>query len=209
MNPLGPSAPGASHWSVGRVPVGARSLEMKQISLGEVLSAQVEGTPDPWWAHVWPAGLRLAEYVLAAPPLAGRTCLDLGTGSGIVGIALGLQGARVTFADFNHDALALAGENARRSGLRDFELLPLDWRAPPPRQFDEVYAADVAYDATQVSFVARALGGLVARGGSGLLADPRRTPLEALLAALPAEGLAPTIEHEEAELVFVRLRCTR
>jgi predicted nicotinamide N-methyase len=60
--------------------------------------------PPPFWAFAWPGGQALARYVLDhADLVAGRTVLDLGSGSGLVAIA----------------ALAVAaiGLNARANGV--------------------------------------------------------------------------------------------
>lgn len=49
------------------------------------------------------------------------TALDLGTGTGCIAIALAVKcpKARVTATDVSADALALAGENAKRNGVAD------------------------------------------------------------------------------------------
>lgn len=200
------SPPGRAEWNVTPVGVGARQLLLKQISFGDALAAETEGCSEPWWAHVWPAGLRLAEHILAGPDLTGLRCLDLGTGAGIVGIALGLKGAKVTFADASPDSLRLAGENARLCGLEEFELLTFDWRVLPDRRFDAVYAADVVYDASMVTSLAQTLAGLLDRGGSALLADPRRPPFRAFLRAVTEVGLVPTVESESADIVIFRVQ---
>nr|VFK37076.1 MAG: Aspartate ammonia-lyase [Candidatus Kentron sp. SD]VFK41141.1 MAG: Aspartate ammonia-lyase [Candidatus Kentron sp. SD] len=50
--------------------------------------------------------------------LAGLKVLDMGTGSGIVGILCGLRGAKeVTLADYSHVAVEQARENARLNGV--------------------------------------------------------------------------------------------
>src|SRR5262249_40352363 len=48
----------------------------------------------PYWAYDWGGGLALARHVLDHPEIvAGRRALDLGAGSGIVGIAAAKAGA--------------------------------------------------------------------------------------------------------------------
>lgn len=193
-------------WYVENVAVGRHSIPMKQLSFGDVLAASAEGDREPWWAHVWPAGLLLAEHVLDGPRLDGQRVLDLGTGAGVVGIAAALKGAEVTFSDLLPDALELAAENAGRSGLHDFHLLELDWRVPPNERFDLVLAADVIYDPTQLEALAEALASLTAPGGSALLSDPRRPHLPEFLRALPAAGLTSEIVDDGEAGLLLRLQ---
>lgn len=200
-----PRAP-PTDWYVEDVVVGRHRVPMKQLSFGDVLATAAEGDPEPWWAHVWPAGLLLAEHVLDGPRLDGLRVLDVGTGSGIVGIAAALQGAEVTFSDLCAEALELAADNARRSGLSGFHTLQLDWRTPPDLQFDIVYAADVVYEKDRLVALARAIASLMAVDGSALVGDPRRPHLPAFLAALPAAGLSSEIERDDDQGLLLRLR---
>jgi len=76
-------------------------------------------TPPPFWSFVWPGGVALARHLLDNPALvAGRTVLDLGAGSGLVGIAAARAGAAtVTAADTDPAALAAARRNAALNGV--------------------------------------------------------------------------------------------
>jgi methylase of polypeptide subunit release factors len=71
-----------------------------------------------------PYTLLLAESI---PNLAGLTVVDIGTGSGILGIVASLQGAaRVYVLDTNPAAIAAAMDNAERNGVRErFLHLPI------------------------------------------------------------------------------------
>lgn len=67
----------------------------------------------------WQCGELLATLLLTRPPCSsagegwhGVRVIDLGCGTGIVGIALALAGASVTLSDLEH-VLPLAEENAR------------------------------------------------------------------------------------------------
>jgi len=64
-----------------------------------------------------PYSLFLAEHI---PEMEGQTVVDLGTGSGILGIVARLQGAtRVYVLDINPEAVAIAMENAARNGVQE------------------------------------------------------------------------------------------
>lgn len=201
-----PPRPPPADWYVQDVFVAGRRLSMKQLSFGDVLAASAEGDADPWWAHVWPAGLLLAEHVLNGPRLDGLRAVDLGTGSGIVGIAAGLQGAEVTFSDRCPEALELAADNARRCGVERFQLLELDWSEPPDLRFDVVYASDVVYERELLEALARAIALLTSGGGSALVGDPKRPHLPTFLAAIPGAGLMAETERDDDAGLLLRLR---
>jgi predicted nicotinamide N-methyase len=78
------------------------------------------GQPPPFWAFAWPGGQALARYVLDhAGLVAGRSVLDLGSGSGLVAIAAALAGARTVLAsEVDPLAVAAIGLNARANGAR-------------------------------------------------------------------------------------------
>src|SRR5438046_4427952 len=63
--------------------------------------------PPPYWAFAWAGGQALARFLLDNPAtVAGRSVLDLGSGSGLVAIAAAkAEAARVLAADI--DALAV------------------------------------------------------------------------------------------------------
>lgn len=97
----------------------------------------------PYWSFCWGAGKVLAAHLLDHPELvAGRTVLDFGCGSGVVGIAAALAGARrVICCDSDPVALASAEANARLNGVR---VEPVADAASGP--VDLLCAADVLYD---------------------------------------------------------------
>lgn len=134
-----------------------RKVEVKlgDTSLPLLVAADVESLigdvsdPDqtPCWADVWPAAVGLARRILEGPELSGRTVLELGAGVGLPGVACGLQGAAVTFSDFQSPALELCERNARLHNLEQYRLLRADWRDYRSRErFDIVLASDIAYE---------------------------------------------------------------
>lgn len=102
----------------------------------------------PYWSFCWPGGRVLCKYFLDNPEwIEGRTLVDLGAGSGVVGIAAKKAGAkRVIFCDADERARSAGKVNACRNGVdlefvADFEsLLTQDVSAWV------VAAADVFYD---------------------------------------------------------------
>jgi predicted nicotinamide N-methyase len=77
------------------------------------------GVPPPYWAFAWAGGQALARYVLDNPEIVrSKSVLDLGAGSGLVGIAAMLAGAAgVLSADIDHYAQAAIALNARANGV--------------------------------------------------------------------------------------------
>jgi ribosomal protein L11 methyltransferase len=72
----------------------------------------------------------LCLQMLEAMPLTGRTMIDYGCGSGILGIAaLKLGAASVVAVDLDHQALVATRENAVRNGVAD----RLEIQGVPPR----------------------------------------------------------------------------
>jgi predicted nicotinamide N-methyase len=78
-----------------------------------------KGIPPPYWAFAWAGGQALARYVLDNPELVrGKRVLDIGSGSGLVGLAAKMAGAaHVLAADIDAFACAAIGLNAAANGL--------------------------------------------------------------------------------------------
>jgi predicted nicotinamide N-methyase len=130
--------------------------------------------PIPYWAEIWPASRALAQHLAVGPSLAGSSVLDLGCGLGLAGIAAGLRGGAVHFADNHADALTFARTNAEAAGL-DAVFLPADWRAASwAGPFDLVLAADVLYDRSDHEPLLDLLPVLLGAGGVALFGDPHR-----------------------------------
>jgi predicted nicotinamide N-methyase len=73
------------------------------------------GLPPPYWAFAWAGGQALARYVLDHPALVqGKQVLDIGAGSGLVGLAAVKAGAaQVLAADIDAFACAAIRLNAQ------------------------------------------------------------------------------------------------
>lgn len=130
----------------------------------------------PYWADLWPSAQVLASRV-AAMEGAGRTCLELGCGAGLVTTAAARAGFATTATDYYLDALRFTAVNAWRITGRVVATREVDWRALPddlPR-CDLVLAADVLYERPYGALVAETIARALAPGGTALVADPGRT----------------------------------
>jgi predicted nicotinamide N-methyase len=79
---------------------------------------EAEGVPPPFWAFAWAGGQALARYVLDnAEVVSGKSVLDFGAGSGLIGIAAKMAGAaQVLSADIDAFAGAAIALNAEANG---------------------------------------------------------------------------------------------
>jgi ribosomal protein L11 methyltransferase len=148
------------------------------------------------------ATTRLCIDALQRLNMAGRTVLDVGTGSGVLAIAASLLGAsRSVGIDDDADAITAARENLELNPQAEATMLVADLRAT------DVGAADVV--------IANLTGGLlisaaltlqdfVARGGSLVLSGLMAVEEQDVLAAFPTW----TVEHrsEEDEWLCIVLR---
>ena len=138
--------------------------------------------PPPFWAFAWAGGQALARHLLDRPSLvAGRSVLDLATGSGLVAVAAALAGATpVTANDIDPYSLAAAEANATANNVRvatlEADILDTD----PPAAV--ILAGDVFYSREMAGRVLPFLRRAAGRGRLVLVGDPGR-------AYLPAEGL--------------------
>ena len=157
------------------------------VALWEALEVQAGEAPSdpPFWAAAWPGGQALARYVLDVPALvAGRSVLDLGSGSGLVAVAAALAGARrVVASEIDPFGAAAVAVNAADNGVGPFEVVGDVLDAGPP-DVDVVLAGDVCYDRAMSERVLPYLDAARARGAVVLLGDPGRpyVPSERLTA---------------------------
>jgi predicted nicotinamide N-methyase len=130
------------------------------------------GVPPPYWAFAWAGGQALARYILDNPEIVrGKSILDLGAGSGLVGIAAAKAGARsVLSADIDAYAEAAIALNASANGVNiatttaDMIGSNGDW--------DIILVGDLCYERP---IAEKLLTWLRARGGTALLGDPGRS----------------------------------
>ncbi|MDE0836911.1 MAG: peptide chain release factor N(5)-glutamine methyltransferase [Akkermansiaceae bacterium] len=102
----------------------------------------------------------LAEMILADLPQSALEILDMGCGSGVLGLTLAAEKpeSRVTLADVSEDALALTRENSAKLGLENVAIMASDLFAGITGSFDLI-AANLPYvPAGEASGMARELG---------------------------------------------------
>jgi predicted nicotinamide N-methyase len=138
------------------------------------------GLAPPFWAVAWPGGQVLARYLLDHPAaVAGRSVLDVGSGSGLVAIAAAKAGAAAVIAS-ETDQLARAA----------IELNAAANQLPAPRCIGSVFdrgvcgrgaaaevvvAGDVWYERQLAEMVAAYLDAAAAAGAHVLTGDIGRS----------------------------------
>ena len=136
------------------------------------------GPSPPYWAYHWAGGAALARHILDRPEtVTGGRVLDLGAGSGIVGIAAAKAGAReVIAAEIDRYALAALGLN---SALNDVEITAIgdDLTAGPPPPVNLVAVGDLFYERDLADRVTAFLDRCIAAGINVLIGDPGRAYL--------------------------------
>src|SRR5262245_47538931 len=172
-------------WSDREVPIGPHRFRLFTPTDPDALLEHLESPEattqlhlaDPYWAKLWPAAPLLAAAIARNPPPPGTTALELGCGSGLVGIAALASGLDVTFSDYVPFTIDLALENARRNGFPIARGLIVDWRNPAgPQKFAFVIAADVTYDRTNIDPLLGTIEHHLAPGGVAWLGDAGRGP---------------------------------
>ena len=105
---------------------------------------------DPYWGKVWNAAVPSAKCVLRTSWPTGTRALELGCGTGLLGIAAQLAGLKLTFTDHVTDAVSLAVENAKANGFPESEGRLLDWHqdqnTPGIETYPVLLASDVLYE---------------------------------------------------------------
>ncbi len=126
-----------------------------------------------YWAFCWGSGLALAPFLLQTPDrVRNRRVLDLGSGSGIAGIAAARAGAaRVVACDIDPDARLATQVNA---DLNESAIEVIDSLPGSKIRYDLVLLADVLYD--KANFALLELAGSVAN--EVIVADSRIRELD-------------------------------
>lgn len=132
---------------------------------------------------------------LAGQPLSGASVVDFGCGSGILGIAALLLGARsVTAVDHDPQARLATVDNAAYNGLSTAQLQIVDVDGPIPRPAEIVIANILADPLIEL---APRLSALLAAGGRLLLSGMRASQWSQVRAAYPDVDFAVPSQQDE------------
>jgi predicted nicotinamide N-methyase len=157
---------------------------MTEEALGEM------GVPPPFWAFAWAGGQGVARYVLDHPEeVAGRTVLDMATGSGLVAIAAMKAGAKsVLGADIDGFCEAATALNAAVNDVA-MDFTSRDLMDGPPPEVEVILAGDIAYEKPMAERAFAWLKTAHERGTRVLVGDPGRS-------YFPRDGLVRLAEYQ-------------
>ncbi len=149
---------------------------------------------DPFWAATWPAAVGLEQY-LHSLPLKEQRVLELGCGSGRVGIAAALMGAKVTMTDGAAHALLVARCNAWP--FRDrVTIRRLNWRTDQlsATPFRWIVGSDLVYDPSLWGLVEACARRHLAADGRLILSEPQRHTGDGFLEFIVGKGWQVSIQ---------------
>ena len=132
--------------------------------------------PPPFWAFAWAGGQALARYLLDHRELsAGKTVLDLGSGSGLTAVAAASAGATdVLAADIDAVAEVAIALNAAANGV-DVRTTTADLLAAPLPSADLVLVGDLFYERQLAEKVLASIERAAQGGALVLIGDPQRS----------------------------------
>lgn len=156
----------------------------------------------PYWAWQWAGGLALALHLRAHPQLvSGKRVLDLGAGSGLVGIVAAKAGATASAAEIDPNGRAAIALNAAANGVA-VPLVEVDVTGSPPAGFDVILGGDVFYLAEVAQRMLPFLQRCANAGIVVLIGDPGRRDL-------PVEVLSPLAAYAVGDVGDARAATDR
>ncbi|MBC7101854.1 MAG: methyltransferase [Parvibaculum sp.] len=147
------------------------------------------GLPPPFWAFAWAGGQALARYILDNPSVvSGKSVLDFGAGSGLIGIAAAKSGANsVLSADIDAFAIEAIKLNASVNAVEVAATVD-DLAGVENRGWDVVLVGDMCYERPLAERIEAWLRRLAGEGVEVLIGDPGRT-------YLPKSGLEKLVSY--------------
>jgi predicted nicotinamide N-methyase len=166
-------------------------------------------------SRVWAGALMLVRWLASLTKssqidLSTGPILELGSGTGLVGISLAKLGHKVVLSDREQVVLDSIRCNIEENGVQNnCRVLPLDWKqVNKPRmlsllrsqRFSAVIGSDILYEKEHPQLVVDVLQKALPHGGRAFLTNPkwhRRDSVVDSFANLAREAGFSTVAHEE------------
>lgn len=155
----------------------------------------------PYWPHLWPASIQMAEAILAGNWQGDTSALELGCGVGLVGLAGLAAGLKVTFSDYEPTAIQLALENAHQNGFENGQAMLLDWKEPPAHQFPLILACEVLYETRHHRSLLALLETMLADRGECWIGDAGRQVAAPFVELARDRGFNVELYDEQGQLL--------
>jgi predicted nicotinamide N-methyase len=201
-----PEIPGG--WATLAVDVGERDIDLilpavpdRFLDEPDVLEANRRDDYMPYWSYLWPAAVPMAQALVHAGWPAGTRVLELGSGVGLVGLAVLARGWEVVFSDYDETSLSVCRVNAQRNGLPVPRTLRLDWRSPADERFPVILGCEVIYDAKNHEPILNLLERMLAADGVCWIGDPVRSQAPKFYALAQKRGFRVTVRDGQAREV--------
>ena len=171
--------------------------ELKILHVSAVLSQQEESEflrelreQLPYGVTLWAAAVALTHDVASrGDAFRGSRILELGSGTGMPGIAAAAMGARVVQTDRNELAMSVCKRNIAFNGVETIEQRIVDWANwNDAGYYDWIIGSDILYGKETHPHLRRIFESNLSPGGRILLSDPFRSTSLSLLEALEADG---------------------
>lgn len=183
------------------VPGVISPLKVTRPTNTDLLLDQIVSDPEqnlPYWAELWPSGIALAAAVACQPDIvAGKRCLELGSGIGITAAVAVAAGAHLLASDYAEESLTLTRITSLQHCGAEPDTLRMNWRDPRDQErlleegpFAVVLAADVLYERRDIEPLLDLLDRTVAPDGMLWLAHPGRPPARVFLELAKERGWA-------------------
>jgi predicted nicotinamide N-methyase len=154
----------------------------------------------PYWAFVWPAALPMAAAVLQADWHENLRVLELGCGTGLVGLAALARGAHVTLTDYEARAVQLARHNAGQNGNSTFSSRVLDWRKPDSERYPVILGCDLLYQESAFDPLLNLLQRMLEPDGECWLGDGGRSAAGKFWSLVRERGYEVELRGEDGGL---------
>lgn len=174
-----PALPGG--WAVETFRAGARDLRLLKPATPDVLlddpdviRAHQKNGYMPYWGYVWPSSYTMIRALERAPWKRSARVLELGAGTGIVGLAMQEAGDVVTYSDYDPTSCLLCRYNALANGFSADNVLQLDWNAPASETFPVIVGCEVTYERGNHPLLLKVLDRMLTPDGVCWLGEPGR-----------------------------------
>ena len=142
----------------------------------------------------------MAAAVLRADWHANLRVLELGCGTGLVGLAALARGTHVTLTDYEPKAVQLGRHNAIQNGYSKFSTRVLDWRKPGSEQYSVILGCDLLYQESAFDPLLNLIEQMLEPDGECWLGDGGRNAAVKFWSLAQERGYDVEVRAEDGQL---------